>query len=148
MNNWNVSKVISPKSPEGERVEWKMYTTADGQEIYFPGGRVHYYSHAEWAVIGSMAIHDATRMQQAMEEYKKMLAREVIGHFVSSAQMVLKEYKRGINSAWDSDEPMPIKVENTKDVHTEHCCHHGCKYGEDDVCSVACGKRQGHCNHD
>lgn len=24
-----------------------------------------------------------------------------------------------------------------KDVHTEHCCaKHGCKYGEDDVCTV------------
>jgi len=28
----------------------------------------------------------------------------------------------------------------SKDVHTEHCCcHHGCKFGEDDFCSVWLG---------
>lgn len=27
-----------------------------------------------------------------------------------------------------------------KDVHTEHCCYeHGCKYGEDNTCTVALG---------
>lgn len=31
------------------------------------------------------------------------------------------------------------KEDNTKDVHTEHCClKHGCKYGDED-CSVATG---------
>ena len=30
-----------------------------------------------------------------------------------------------------------------KDVHTEHCCHKcGCKYGNDEECSVACGRKQ------
>lgn len=30
-----------------------------------------------------------------------------------------------------------------KDVHTEHCCKdHGCKYGEDDQCSVMQGRKQ------
>lgn len=28
-----------------------------------------------------------------------------------------------------------------EDVHTEHCCIlHGCKYGEDDICTVQLGK--------
>ena len=29
------------------------------------------------------------------------------------------------------------KIKVKKDIHTEHCCvEHGCKYGEDDFCSV------------
>jgi hypothetical protein len=29
------------------------------------------------------------------------------------------------------------KTEEIKDVHTEHCCIlHGCKYGDDELCTV------------
>lgn len=32
-------------------------------------------------------------------------------------------------------------MEKFKDVHTEHCCiDHGCKYGEDDTCTVVTGQ--------
>ncbi len=37
---------------------------------------------------------------------------------------------------------LTTEVEITTDVHTEHCCDmHGCKYGDDEMCTVAMGLR-------
>lgn len=39
--------------------------------------------------------------------------------------------------------PQDIIVNNPveKDVHTEHCTLRGCKYGEEDTCSVVTGRK-------
>ena len=43
---------------------------------------------------------------------------------------------------WERDNPVPVPVDHEKDVHTEHCCRRcHCKYGDDNGCSVASGRR-------
>ena len=35
------------------------------------------------------------------------------------------------------DSQLDLFMKPIKDVHTEHCCaEHGCKYGEEDLCTV------------
>ncbi len=42
-----------------------------------------------------------------------------------------------------SNKTKEIQKNKNTDVHTRHCCRNcGCKYGEDDVCTVMCGIRE------
>lgn len=46
----------------------------------------------------------------------------------------------GFLTGWLGAHTAPITI---KDVHTEHCCLHSCKYGEDEECTVVTGKAPG-----
>lgn len=47
-------------------------------------------------------------------------------------------YQAAYNILRRQNDPGIIKLSKHRlDVHTEHCCkHHGCKYGEDETCTV------------